>query len=204
MPESITLYSFGDNDRSGKVRWVACELGLEIDEQLVKPGDHRMAPYTQLNPLAQIPTARFRSETLTESTAICQAIAEAFETPKLWVDRTEADRRSYSFWLAVFGETLEARLVECAVSKAGLISPDYFKLHEQSLRSKLSVVAGQLPAEGYLCKSRFTLADVLAGYSLRLATQCQLVDRAAVEPYLSRLRDRPAAQASRIFASLGD
>ncbi len=204
MPESITLYSFGDNDRSGKVRWVACELGLAIDEHRVKPGEHRAAPYKALNPLAQIPSARFRSEVLLESTAICHELVEAFENPKLWVGPAEANRRPYLFWLAVFGETLEARLVECAVSKAGLISEDYFELHEKSLRFKLAVVADKLPAEGYLCGSRFTLADILAGYSLRLATQCQLIDMAAVEAYLDRLRARPAAKASRIFASLDD
>jgi len=202
MAESITIYGFGDNDRSGKVRWVACELGLEIDEQRVKPGDHYAAPYKELNAFAQIPTARFRGELLIESTAICHEIAEAFEAPKLWVGRGEPARRPYLLWLALFGETLEARLVECAVSKAGIIGQQYFELHERALRRKLTTAAEQLPSDGYLCGDQFTVADVVAGYNLRLAAQCDLVARASIDPYLDRLRARPAAEASRIFASL--
>ncbi|GMV13409.1 MAG: glutathione S-transferase family protein [Myxococcales bacterium] len=202
MPESITLYGFGDDDRSGKVRWTARELGLEIEEVGVRPGDNRKPPYTELNPFAHIPTVKFRGEILTESTAICHTLAEAFDEPKLWVARGEPERRAYLFWLAAFGETLEARLVECAVSRAGILGPEYFALHEKGLRFKLGVVAERLPREGYLCGERFSVADVLGGYSLRLAVQCGLIERAKVEPYLGRLVARPAAVQSRVFASL--
>jgi glutathione S-transferase len=61
-----------------------------------------------------------------------------------------------------------------------------------------------LPGDGYLCGEQFTIADVLAGYSLRLAVQCELLEYASVAAYLDRLRARPAAKASRIFASLRD
>jgi len=202
MAESIRLHGFGDVDRSGKVRWVACELGLEVEDVPVGFGAHRKPPYTELNPFGQIPTAEFRGETLVESTAICHVLAESFEEPKLYVERGEPGRRDYLFWLAVFGETMESRLVECAVSRAGILGPEYFDLHEKALRRKLAVVAAKLPREGYLCGERFTVADVLAGYNLRLAVQCELVGRDAVEPYLGRLVSRPAAQTSRVFASL--
>lgn len=202
MAESIALWGFGDNDRSGKVRWVARELGLEIEEMPLRFGEHRKPPYTDLNPFAHVPTVRFRGATLTESTAICHTLAEAFDEPRLFVERGEPGRGAYLHWLAVFGEMLEARLVESAVSRAGILGPEYFALHEQTLRQKLGVVAPKLPREGWLCGERFTLADVVAGYSLRLAVQCGLVERGALEPYLGRLVARPAAQQSRVFASL--
>lgn len=203
MSESITLYGFGDNDRSGKVRWVAAELGLVVEERRVKPGEHRKSPYTDLNPLAQIPTAEFRGETLIESTAICQLLAEAFDEPKLWIGAREPGRDRYLFWLAAFGETLEGRLVECAVSRAGFLPPEHFKLHEERLRFKLGVFSKMLPPEGYLCDERFTVADVLAGYSLNLALGVGLVERDAVEPYFGRLVARDAARAARVFAGQG-
>lgn len=203
-PETLILHSFGDNDRSGKVRWVAAELGLAIDEQRVALGAHRAPPYTALNPLKQIPTAQFRGETLIESTAICHSLAESHDTPKLWIGPREHGRAKYLYWLAAFGETLEGRLVESILSRSGVIGPEYFPLHEKFLRFKLSVLAKQLPARGYLCGEAFTVADVLAGYSLRIAVLCELVERAAVEPYLGRLRAREGAQRSRIFASLVD
>ncbi len=199
MSESIALYGFGDNDRSCKVRWVAAELGLHVEERRVTPGDQRKSPYKDLNPFAQIPTVEFRGETLFESTAICQVLAEAFDEPKLWIEPGEPKRKEYLFWLAVFGETLEGRLVECAVSKVGFLPPEHFSLHEKALRFKLRVLADKLPADGYLCGERFTVADVLAGYSLRLATAVGLVQRDAIEPYFGRLVARPAAQQSRVF-----
>lgn len=203
MTESITLYGFGDNDRSGKVRWVAAELGLGIDERPVGFGDHRKPPYTDVNALAQVPTVVFRGETYLESTAICHVLAEAFDTPKLWVGRGEPGRAQYLFWLSAFGELLEGRLVECAISKAGIVGPEYFDLHHKAVSFKLGVLAKKLPARGYLVGESFTVADVLAGYSLRLAIRCGLIAREAVEPYFGQLVARPAAHASRIFASLG-
>jgi glutathione S-transferase len=202
MSEPITIHGFGDVDRSGKLRWLAQELGLEVHDERVAFGDQNKKPYVDLNPLAQIPTAIFRGQTLIESTAACQIIAESFDSPKLWIGHGEPDRDKYLFWLAVFGETLEGRLVECAVSKNGGLDPKFFELHAPRLRPKLEVVAKMLPKDGFVAGGRFTLADILAGYGLRLSVRLGLVERAAVEPYLSRLIDRPAATAARFFTSL--
>jgi glutathione S-transferase len=198
---SITLYGFGDNDRSGKVRWTACELGLPIEEKRVKMGEHRAPPYTELNPLAQIPTVIFREQVLIESTSACQVLAEAFDEPKLWVGRGEPERPDYLFWISAFTETLEGRLVESVLSKNGLLPGTYFELHESTLRFKLAALVQRLPDDGYLC-GRFTLADIMAGYGLRLALRLDLVDRERVMPYVDRLRARPAAQEARVFKVL--
>jgi glutathione S-transferase len=201
MIESITIYGFGDVDRSGKIRWLANELGLDVKEERVGFGKQHEHPYLDLNPLGQIPTAIFRGQTLIESTAACHTIAESFETPKLWVGRGEPERQKYLFWLAAFGETLEGRLVECALSRSGILSAELFALHEQRVRSKLAAIAPMLPKDGFVCGDRFTIADIVAGYGVRLAVRVGLVERAAVEPYISRLVDRPAAHAARFFAS---
>ena len=202
MSESITIYGFGDVDRSSKLRWLAYELGLDVKEERVGFGDHQKSPYAELNPLGQIPTAIFRGQTLVEGTSACHVIAESFESPKLWVGRGEPERERYLFWLAVFGETLEGRLVESGVSRAGILPPEFFTLHEKRLRDKLARVAPLLPKSGFVAGERFTIADILGGYSLRIAVRLGLIERAAVEPYLGRLADRPAAAAARFFAAL--
>ncbi len=204
MGDVVKLYSFADVDRSGKVRWTAAELGLEVEECRVKPGEHRRPPYTDMNPFGQIPSAEFQGQTLLESTAICFALSDAVAEPKLQIDRGEPGRQAFVYWMAVFTETHEARLVECAVSRAGILGPEYFDLHQRALKRKLGVVADQLPQEGWLCGEQFTLADICAGYSLRLAVQSGLLTIDDVNPYFARLRSRPAAVASRIFASLKD
>ena len=35
VARTIRIYSFFDVDRSGKVRWTACELGYEIEESRI-------------------------------------------------------------------------------------------------------------------------------------------------------------------------
>jgi len=201
MTESITLYGFGDNDRSGKVRWLAHELGLEVEERRVKLGEHRRAPYTDINPLAQIPTVVYRGETLIESTAASQLIAESFDEPKLWIGRGEPRRRDYLFWISAFAESLEGRMVECILSKLGRIDERFYELHAPSVRRKLDTLIGMLPDDGYVCGA-FTLADIVAAYSLRLALSAELVTWSQVGSHLRRASERPAAKASRFFGSI--
>ena len=43
MSESITIYGFGDVDRSGKIRWLANELGLDVKEERVGFGEQHCA-----------------------------------------------------------------------------------------------------------------------------------------------------------------
>jgi glutathione S-transferase len=201
MTETIVLYGFGDSDRSGKVRWLARELGLEIDERKVELGAHRKAPYIELNPLAQIPTVVFRGETLLESTAACQFVAEAFDEPKLWIGPREPRRREYLFWMSAFTESLEGRLVETILSRPGLVDPRFAELHGPRVRPKLDTLVSMLPGDGYLCGD-FSVADVVAGYGLRLALGCDLVDWARVAGYVTRLASRPASQKARFFGRI--
>lgn len=199
MGQQITLYSFGSFDRSGKIRWLAHELGLEIHEERVAAGEHFKSPYIDLNPMAQIPTVVFGDEVLIESTAAAQWLCEEIAQPKLWIAAGEPRRKDFLFWMSAAAETLEGRLVECALAKAKVLPEQHFELHEKSLRFKLKVLCERLPAEGFLCGESLTLADITLGYSLRLALDCDLIARERMEPYFSRLLKRPAAVSARIF-----
>ena len=76
MSRSIRIYSFGDFDRSGKVRWTAKELGYEVEESRIDFPENQDEDYRSLNPYAQIPTAVLDGEVMIESTAICLILAE--------------------------------------------------------------------------------------------------------------------------------
>ncbi|MCA9567606.1 MAG: hypothetical protein KC656_07175, partial [Myxococcales bacterium] len=123
---------------------------------------------------------------------------------RLAVSPGDPERFAYLRWRSVFAETCEARLVDIAVSRNGLIPAEAADLHTGLLGRRIERIASQLPLQGWLCGDRFTMADVVAGYNLRLAVQTGLLERSAVEPYLGRLMARPAARESRIFASLPD
>lgn len=201
MSRRITIWSFADVDRSGKVRWTANELGYEIDEQRVKPGDHAGEPYLALNPFGQIPTAELDGQVMIESTAICLALAERHpEAGLVPEDRAARDR----FWqvMSMAVSTLETPVVLYYLSNRGIVDAAWADLWAKPLIPRLEVFAGNVPDEGYICDA-FTLADVCSAYVLRIGVQAELLPfEGKLEAYLRRLMARPAAQAARFFEGL--
>jgi len=202
MSDDLILHGFGVNDRSGKVRWLAHELGLSLDDRRVTPGHHRRAPYTDLNPYGMIPAVQWRGETLIESTATCTFLAEQFPDSGIVVAPGEPDRAAYLQWCALFAETLESRLVEHLLAKGEILPEAFLTTTTPSLELRLPVMLGQLPKGGFLVADRFTLADIEASYSLRLAISAGLVELDAVAGYLGPLMARPAAKAAKFFSSI--
>lgn len=198
MP-SIRLHSLFDGDRSGKIRWTANELGIEVEEVRVRPPAHRQRPFLDLSPLGVVPVVEFEGQVLRDSTAICQLLAETVSAPELTIAPGDPRRADYLTWIHSVTSDFESKLVECAISKAGMLPPEVFTGHERLMRRRLAVLTDLLPAQGHLCGDRFTLADIHTGYSVRLAVQTGLLDRADVEPWMSRVAERPAARASRCF-----
>ncbi len=202
MSETVRLYGFGVNDRSGKVRWLCHELGLQVDEQRLGLGAHREAPYSDLNPYGMVPTVQWRGETLIESTATCTYLAEQHPEAQLIVEPGHPERSTYLQWVALFAETLESRLVENLLAKFKMLPPAFLETTTPSLERRLPVVLSQLPRDGFLVADRFTLADIEAAYSLRLAIRAGLVELGAVAGYLEPLMQRPAAKAAEFFSSI--
>lgn len=195
MADVLHLYGFGDSDRSSKVRWTAAELGIPVEERRVAFPDHRKPPYLDKNPLGAIPTVEWRGRTMGESSAICTWLAET-EGSSLVVPAGDSRRADYLWWVAASTESCEGPLVQCAVSKGGLLPPTYLEQQAPMVKHKVRAIAERLPAEGYLLGD-FTLADIFVAYSMRLALSVGLLDE--VGPWYERLQARPAAQQARFF-----
>lgn len=201
MSKHIKLWSFADVDRSGKVRWTANELGYEIEEERIRPGNHKTDAYRQMNPYEQIPTAEVDGKLLVESTAICVMLAERH--PEAGLIPQDRDAREL-FWqsMSTSSSTLEMPVVLYYLSKSGFIDAAWQGLWADSLQRRLAVFGGSMPETGYIC-DEFTLADICAAYSLRIGIQAGLLPlEGRLENFMRRLMERPAAQASRFFDSL--
>ena len=197
MGEALELYSFGDTDRSGKVRFLAAELGIEVVERRVGYPEHRQPDYLDKNPLGVIPTAVWRGRTMGESTAICRWLAET-EGPHLVVPPGDARRPDYLWWMSASVETCEGPLVQCVVSKAGLLPPEVFERQAPMVKHKIRALAARLPATGYVVGD-FSLADICVAYSVRLALGVGLLEEGAGGAWLERMKARPAAEVARFF-----
>ena len=204
MSDRLELYGFGFNDRSGKIRWMACELEIPIEEHKVELGDHRKEEYRAINPYASIPTAIYRGETLIESTASCIHLAELHPDKKMAVFAKESGRYDYLKWIAICAESLEGKLVDYILANYGLMPEEIKSIHQKTLQFKCRVLVEQLPKSGYLVNDRFTVADIVVAYSLKLAIITGFIDWQDVQGYLQPLMDRPAAKESKFFAGLVD
>ena len=202
MNKQIKIWSFADVDRSGKVRWTANELGYEIEEVRVALGEHTTAPYLDLNPYGQIPTAELDGQVLIESTAICLALAERHPEAGL-VPQSRALRDRFWQSVSLSVSTLEAPVVVYFLSRSGILDAAWGPLCASSLEKQLPVFAAGMPVEGYICDD-FSIADICAGYVLRIGVQAGLLPlEGKLEAYLRRLMARPAAQAARVFEGFG-
>ena len=201
MTKKITIHSFADVDRSGKVRWTACELDYEIEEVQVKFGEHLGEDYQRINPYGQVPTATIEGENFIESTAICVLLAERH--PEAALIPTGRNVRE-QFWqqASLMVTTLELPLVGYFLAQKGFANEHWADVAGDGLRRRLETFSASLPAAGYLA-GHFSLADIFAGYVLRIAVQAEILPYEGVlAEYLDRLRARPAAIASRVFDSL--
>ena len=201
MNRHIKLWSFADVDRSGKVRWTAEELGYEIEEVRIRPGEHKAEPYAKLNPYGQVPTAEFAGTRMIESTAICLALAERHpEAGLIPRDRLVLDH----FWQTVHmaSSTLEFPVVMYYLANLDYVDKGWATLCSGPLQARLPVFAAAVPNEGCICGD-FSIADICAAYVLRIAVQAKLLPmEGALKGYLDRLMERPAAKAARFFAGL--
>lgn len=201
MSKQIKIHSFADVDRSGKVRWTACELGYAVEEERLSPGEHMQPGYLRINPYGQIPTVHIGDQVLIESTAICLVLAERHPEAGLIPEATTARE---SFWqtVNVVTATLETPSVNYFLAQRGIVDARWKDLLAESLPPRLQLFAERLPADGYFYED-FSLADIFSGYVLRIGVQAGLLKfEGNLGAYLDRLRARPAAIASRFFDSL--
>jgi glutathione S-transferase len=201
MAKRIHIHSFADVDRSGKVRWTACELGYDIVETRLSLGEHRQQEYLSLNPYGQVPTARIGDQVLIESSAICLVLAERHPDKEL-IPSLPSERESFWQTINLLTTTLETPTVNYFLAQRGVLDERWIEILEASLSPRLNAFAERVPEEGYLY-SAFTLADVFAAYVLRIGVQSGLLTyQGRLGAYLDGLRARPAAKRSRIFDSL--
>jgi len=202
MSESIEIYAFGNSDRSGKIRWLGHELGLNVIEHQVELGSHRKPEYRSINPFAAIPTVVFRNQTLIESTAAATYIAEQFPEKQLAVFAKDEARYDYLKWISIATETLEPKLVDYILANNGLFPKEVQPLYEKTLAFKCRVTAEQLPQEGYVSGKHFTIADIITCYSLKIALLTGFLEWSQVSHYVEPLMARPAAQDAHFFDGL--
>ena len=190
--------------RSLRAVWTLEEMGLdyelvnmEFPPRLTQPG------YLDINPMGTVPTLVDGAVTLTESSAMCQYLAEKYGPTELGLDVSDPQYGEYLNWLyrsdatLTFPQTLVLRYTRLDPEERRVpqVVADYTQWYYSRLRS----VEMALEGRDYLLGDRFTVADIAVGYAVFLGVSLGLDEKYKpnTTAYLARLMARPAFQRAR-------
>src|SRR6201996_7562317 len=196
----ITLYHCAAA-RSFRPLWTLEELGLPYELKMLPfPPRVFAKEYLGLNPLGTIPLLLDGNTRMTESAGISHYLVERYGPTPLAVDVDEPDYGAFLNWLhfgeatLTFPQTLVLRYTELEPEERRnpQVATDYAKWFFGRLRA---VEAATANAET-LCAGRFTAADIVIGYALRLAHSIGLAKDFGpnVSAYWQRLQTRDGYQ----------
>jgi glutathione S-transferase len=196
----ITLYHC-HAARSFRPLWMLEELGLSYDLRMLPFPPRVLArEYLALNPLGTIPLLLDGDTRMTESSGICHYLGTRYGPTPLLVGADEPEFGAFLNWMyfsdatLTFPQTLVLRYsqLEPEERRNPQVVGDYAKWFFGRLRA---VEAATATAET-LCAGRFTAADIVIGYALRLADNIGLAGDFGpnVAGYWRRLQARDGYQ----------
>jgi glutathione S-transferase len=192
----ITLYHC-DAARSFRPLWMLEEMGLAYELKMLPfPPRVFAKEYLGINPLGTIPFMVDGETKMTESSGICHYLGAKYGPTPLVLGPEEPAFGAFLNWMyfsdatLTFPQTLVLRYtqLEPEERRNPQVAGDYAKWFLGRLRA---VEAATASAES-LCADRFTAADIVIGYALRLADNIGLSKDfgPSVRAYWQRLQQR--------------
>ncbi len=201
MTHTLTFYT-NPMSRGQIARWMLEEVGAPYDQILLDYGTTMKAPeYLAINPMGKVPAIKHGDRVVTEATAICAYLADAF--PEAGLAPPVAERADYYRWLFFTAGPIEQAIVNKAL---GFVVPPEkammagYGSFEAAMDGLEAAVAGKT----YVAAGRFTAADVIVGSQIGWGLAFGTIPaRPAFQAYLGGLVDRPAyVRAKAIDAAL--
>jgi glutathione S-transferase len=192
----ITLYHC-DGARSFRPLWMLEEMGLAYELKMLPFPPRVLAKdYLAINPLGTIPFMIDGETKMTESSGICHYLGTRYGPTPLMVALDEPAYGAFLNWMyfsdatLTFPQTLVLRYtqLEPEERRNPQVATDYAKWFFGRLRAVEAATA----TSDTLCADRFTAADIVIGYALRLAESIGLAKdfKPNVAAYWARLKTR--------------
>lgn len=189
----LTLYT-NPNSRGRIARWMMEEVGEPYETVVLDYGTTMKAPdYLEINPMGKVPALKHGDFVVTEGTAICAYLADAFPAKRLAPAPDDPSRGTYYRWM-FFG----AGPVESAVTNHYLKwdpTPEQQMMVGYGEFGRVLDVLELLVARGpYLLGERFSALDVYLGSQIAWGIGFGTMEkRPGFEDYVARITARPAA-----------
>jgi glutathione S-transferase len=198
MPEAqkprLKLYHASPS-RSSVTLWMLEELGepYEIELLSLKNGDQRKPEYLAVNPMGKVPTLDDAGSIVSEVSAICCYLADAYPKAGLAPAVHDKLRGPYLKWLFYVPSCVEPAVFDKAMNRP---PPPRSTAGWADYDTVIEVLrAATVKAAPYLLGERFTAADVVVGSSLRWLMQFKLIpELPEFVAYTDTLKKRPALQ----------
>jgi len=181
--------------RSTTVLWMLEELGepFEIEWLRLKEGDQLKPEYLAINPMGKVPTLIDGESVVTEVSAICCYLADAYPQAGLAPTVHDTLRGPYLKWLFFAPSCLEPAMIDKAMNRPAVPRSVAGWADYDTTVSVLREAVGK--ASPFLLGEKFSAADVVIGSSVRWFLQFKLLpDFPEFVAYAERLGQRPALQ----------
>lgn len=192
MAEELVFYT-NPMSRGRVVRWMLEEVGQPYRTQVLDYADGMKSPaYLAINPMGKVPALTHGKTVVTEGAAICAYLADAFPQAGLAPPSGDPERGPYYRWLFFAAGPLEAAVTNRTLGVE--IRPEQQRMAGYgSYAQVMDALEQALDGREYLAGGRFSAADLYLGSHLDWGMNFGTVEkRPAFEPYVARLRSRPA------------
>jgi len=204
--EEIVLYHV-PQARSFRVLWFLHEAALphRVEAMSFAGKSLRSPEFLAVSPAGRVPALRMGDQTLFESGAILELLAET-RAPQFTRAPGHPERAAHLEWLH-YGETIGQHLAQLTqqhivLREDWMRSPTVMKLEAMRLARVLAGMAGALDQQDWLLRSGFSIADIACGYGVILAAR--FVPDANLPSAVLRYRDRLTARPGYIAALAAD
>ena len=195
MP-TITLYEHTPT-RSARCRWTLHEADLQFEavgntSDIIGSDELRA-----VHPLGKLPAAVIDGKPLFESAAIATAIADLVPDRDLIAKPGSWSRAIYDQWVCFALTEMETWLWSSELNTVDFLMPpdlrvrDIVEQNNMLFKRSAAVLDEALTTANYLVEDRFTVTDIIVGYTVNWGdTDGLLGEFANLQAYLDRLFER--------------
>jgi len=172
------------------VRWMLEEVGEPYETEIIPYDEMKSERYLAVNPMGKVPAIKHRGHVVTECSAICAYLADAF--PQAHVGPREDEKADYYRWLFYAAGPIEHAVTNNYAK--WVPEPEQHRMFGYgSFDTVVSVLDDLFSSRDYVCGDRFTAADVYLGSQIMFPLQFgMLPERDSFIRYRDRLQAREA------------
>ena len=193
---SIKLFELGPT-RSARCRWTLLEAGLEYESIGNRPDIIGSAELRKVHPLGKLPAAIIDGRPLFESAAISTAIADLVPEKDLVAKPGTWSRALHDQWVCFALTELEPWVWSNELNSLDFLLPKdqhvpaIIQQNSMMFRRSAAALEEVLGKTPYLVEGRFTVTDIIVGYTINFGHEQGLVSEFPnLMAYLKRLYQR--------------